>query len=319
MPLPAMQAPPAIVTPAPSAQEAEAALLEAFDYDSPLPAPPKLKGTAALSYRWLQAAATFDVALHPPANPFATGREKKEAEALRALLKTPKDQLASALKALPTRTSGTALALWRWGQIQVRKGVFDDSLRRHWEDRLIAAGPSMTKGFGLRHALCWALAEKDEARFSALRAAAGSDLEDMIKGFQVLFGLLGGPSPTLRLWDLPSLDYHDLRLDQLGATRIWIHPVEEGPLPELPNGTAWIIPSASGGLDDRDASLSEPLAAEGKAIAGRLQSAGRTAQFAPSQAAFTKLGLDWFPILIELDEKGNLHSIRMGDAALGRP
>jgi hypothetical protein len=314
-----MQAPPAIVTPAPSAQEAENALLETFDYDSPLPTPPKLKGMAGLAYQWLQAAATFDVAHDQPANPFATGRERKEAEALRALLQTPKDQLAPALKALPMRTSGTALALWRWGQIQVRTGVFDDSLRRIWEDRLIATGPAMTRGYGLRHALCWALTQKDEARFSALRTAAGSDMGDTIKGFQVLFGLLDGPSPTLRLWALPSLEYHDVRLDQLGANRLWIHPVEEGPLPEVPSGTAWIIPSASGGLDDRDASLSEPLAAEGKAIAARLQPAGRIAQFAPSRAEFTKLGLDWFPILIELDEKGNLRSIRMGDAAPSRP
>jgi len=319
MPLPALQTPPAIVAPSPQAQEAEAALLEAFDYDAPLPATPKLKGSAALAYRWLHAAASFNPARELPAIPFATGRERKEAEALRQLLKAPKTKLGAALRDLPMRTSGTALALWRWGQIQVRAGAFDTALRRAWEDRLVSAGPLLTRGYGLRHALCWALAEQDEARFSAVRSIAGSGQEDLLKGFQRLFGLLGGPSPDLRLWALPSLAYQDLRLDQLGALRIWICPADKEGLPDLPAGTAWIIPSASADLSERDASLSEGLQEEAAALAVRLLSAGRSAHLAPSRAAFEQLGLDWFPILITLDDKGNLRSIRMGDAAPDRP
>jgi hypothetical protein len=318
MPTPAMQTPPAIVTPSPSRQEAESALLEAFDWGRSLPPAPKLKGMAALEDQWLRAAATFDPAHDLPVNPFAGGQRRREAEALRRLLKTPKDQIASGLKALPMHESGTALALWRWGQVQVRTGFFDAGLRRIWEDHLLRTGPALTRGYALRHALCWALAEQDEARFSSIRSAVGDGSTDT-QGFQRLLGLLGGPSPVLRLWALPGLDYRDLRLDELGGSRVWICPVEDGPLPEIPAGTSWIIPSASGGLDEREASLPESLLSEGKSLAARLQPAGRSASFAPSQAAFERLGLVWFPILIELDAKGAIRSVRMGDAAPAKP
>ncbi|MDP1831309.1 MAG: hypothetical protein Q8K67_04570 [Geothrix sp.] len=318
MPLPSMQSPPAIVLPAPG-QEAEAALLDAFDWGLPLPSAPKLKGPAALEYQWLRAAAIYDPAHGLPASPFAAGRGRQEAEAFRRLLKAPKDRVTGALQTLPIRESGTALALWRWGQIQVRTGAFDAALRRTWEDRLLAAGPALTRGYALRHALCWALAGQDEARFAAVRSRANPEAEDTLKGFQRLFGLLGGPSPVLRLWTLPGLEYRDLRLDQLSAPRIWIRPAEEGPLPEIPAGTAWILPSASGSLDEREASLSGSPLIEGQALAARLQAAGRPAHFAPSRPAFERLGLAWFPILIELDGQGAIRSIRMGDAAPARP
>ena len=45
----------------------------------------------------------------------------------------------------------------------------------------------------------------------------------------------------------------------------------------------------------------------------------RPARFAASRPAFEKLGLLWFPILITLDGKGAIQSIRMGDAAPERP
>jgi hypothetical protein len=315
MPLPTLQTPPAIVAPASRSQEAEAALLEAFDWGRPLPPAPKLKGTAAVKYQWSRAAATFDPAQGLPVSPFATGQGRREAEAFRRLLQAPKDEIPGALKALPLRETGTALGLWRWGQLQVRTGAFDASLRRMWEDRLLTAGPALTRGYALRHALCWALAEQDEGRFAAVRMKANPEAEDTLKGFQRLFGLLGGPSPVLRLWSLPELDYRDLRLDQLGALRVWIRPAEDGPLPDIPAGTAWIIPSDSGSLDEREASLSEALLAEGQALAARLRTAGRSARFAPSRPAFERLGLAWFPILIELDAKGDIKAIRMGDAA----
>ncbi len=318
MPLPPPQIPPTIVSPAPTSQDAESALLEAYDWGRPLPPAPKLKGMEAVEYQWLRAAATFDPQ-GLPASPFATGRGRREAEALRHLLKAPKDQIGSALKALPIRESGTALALWRWGQVQVRNGYFDAKLREFWEDRLLGTGPVLTRGYALRHALCWALAEQDEARFSSLRFVANATSEDILKGVQRLFGLLGGPSPVLRLWALPALEYGDLRLDQLGGSRTWICPLEDRPLPEIPTGTSWIIPSASGGLDERDAILSGLLMNEGQALADRLRRAGRTAFFAPSRAAFENLGLTWFPILIELDSKGAIRAIRMGDAAPEKP
>jgi len=319
MPLPPQQPPPAIVSPAPSELDAESALLEAYDWERPLPAAPKLKGSRGLEYQWLRAAATFDPDHGLPANPFATGRGRSEAEALRRLFGTSADRTGAALKALPLHESGTALALWRWGQLQVRNGRFNATLRRSWEDRLLGAGPVLTRGYALRHALCWALAEGDEARLSGIRSAAGATAEETLKGFQRLFGLLGGPSPVLRLWTLPGLDYRDLRLDQLGGVRTWICPLEDGPFPELPTGTSWIIPSASASLGERDATLSEPLLKEGQALAERLRPIGRSAFFAPSRAAFESLGLAWFPILIELEGKGNIRAIRMGDAAPDRP
>jgi hypothetical protein len=319
MPLP-VQPPPALIERSPSArQEAETALLRAFDWGHPLPPAPKLGGAAALDHRWLRAAATFDPRHGLPVDPFGAGPDRREAEALRNLLKTPPDHLARALGALPLRHAGTALALWRWGQVRVRTGALPLALRQTWEDRLLASGPTLTRGYALRHALCWALAENDEARFATLRAGTHQKADETLHGFQRLFGLLGGPSPTLRLWRLPGLDYRDLPLDQLGAQRIWICPAEDGPLPDLPADTAWIIPSLSGTLGERDAALTgEPLP-EGQALSTRLQSHGRTAQFAPSRPAFEGLGLAWFPILIQLDAKGNIQSIRMGDAAPVRP
>ncbi|MBI1753671.1 MAG: hypothetical protein HY014_08845 [Acidobacteria bacterium] len=321
MPLPALQAPPAITAPDPASrdQEPEIALLEAFDWEKPLPALPKLKGAAALSYRWLRAAATFEPERGLPADPFAGGPDRQEAEALRRLLKTPKKQLPAALKDLPLRRAGTALALWRWGRLQARGGAFDAALRRLWEDRLLAAGPALTRGYGLRHALCWALAEQDEARLAALRPAPGADSESTFKDFQRLFGLIGGPSPVFRLWTLPGLDYQDLRLDQLGASRIWVCPALKDALPPLPAGTAWILPSETGYQDAADASLSAPLMDEGQALGQRLREAGRNAQFAPSRTAFEKVGLAWFPILITLNAKGDIQAIRMGDAAPEHP
>jgi len=310
--------PPAEVRPAPpTAAELQDRLLEAYDWGRPLPAAPK--GPGALAYRWLQAAATFDAQSALPANPYPAGAAHREAEALRALLKAPRVRLAARLAALPLRQTGTALALWRWGKAQVRDGHFPPAVRRAWEDRLLAAGPGLTRGYALRHALCWALAEQDEARFAWLKGRADEAAEPVVSRFQRLFGLLGGPSPILRLWTLPDLEYQDLRLDQLGAARVWILPAEEGPLPELPGDVAWIIPSLEAGLDDRNASIPTGLRAEAEALAARFRAAKRTARFVPSRVAFENLGMAWFPILVDLDARGNIKALRMGDAAPRKP
>lgn len=309
--------PPAEIRPAPpTAAELADRLLEAYDWGLPLPGAPK--GSVTPAFRWLQAAAAFDPQ-RGLANPFPPGPAHREAEALRALLKAPGQPQAGRLAALPLQQPGTALALWRWGKVQMREGRFTPDIRRTWEDRLLADGPALTRSYALRHALCWALADQDEARFAALKARADATADPVLAQFQRLFGLLDGPSPRLRLWTLPGQDYQDVRLDQLGARRIWICPDEEGPLPELPPGVAWIIPSLHAGLDDRSASLPEGLMAEVRPLASRLQAEGRTARYLPARTAFEDLGLAWFPILIELDGQGNLKAIRMGDAAPEKP
>ena len=310
--------PPAVQTLPIPHPDAEARLLEAYDWGHPLPKAPDLKGAAALRYRWLRAAATFPPG-SMPADPFPPGPDHQEAEALRALLSPAPQDVARGLAALPLRQPGTALALWRWGKRQVRRGVFGPDLRHAWEDRLLDAGPALTRSYALRHALCWALADHDEVRFATLKARTASWAAETSAGFQRLFGLLGSPSPTLRLWSLPGLGYQDLRLDQLGARRIWVFPAGPGALPPLPPGVAWIIPDGTGNQEARSADLAPGPRREGEALATRLKAAGRQAWFAPSREDMERLGLAWFPILITLDDRGNLKDIRMGDAAPEHP
>ena len=310
-----IQEPPRLLRSEPQAPPAaETDLLDAYDWGRPLPPAPGLKGQAALDLRWLRAAATFDPAAGPPESPYASGSAQKEAQALAALLKAPSEGRTAQLGALPLRRSGTALALWRWGQQQVRAGALPPALQHLWEDRLLSAGPPLVRGLALRHALCWALARKDEERLIRVRHLAGPD-SGVFKGVQSLFGLLGGPSPTLRFWSLPDLASEDRRLDELGARRIWICPDEEGDLPPLPPDTVWIVPSATGALGEREATLSGAPEEEAQALATRLRQTGRSAHFAASRLPMERLGLLWFPILIDLDAQGNLTSIRMGDAA----
>lgn len=310
--------PPAVVRPAPpTAAQLQDQALDAYDWGRPLPQAPE--GPGASAYRWLQAAATFDPQRELPADPFPAGGSRREAEALRALMKAPAHRLAAALAAQPLRQAGTALALWRWGKAQVREGRFTSRIRKAWEDHLLAKGPDLTRGYALRHALCWALADQDEARFTALKAQAGDSAAPILARFQRLFGLLGGPSPILRLWTLPGQEYQDLRFDQLGARRLWIRPADDGPLPDLPADVVWIVPSLEAGTDERSAQLPTGLAPEIQALSARLQAAGRTVRYVPSRAAFEALGLAWFPILIELDAQGNFRTVRMGDAAPRKP
>lgn len=314
IPLPA-QEPPRLLRSEPQAPPAaETELLDAYDWGRALPPAPALRGQAALDLRWLRAAATFDPATGTPDSPYPRGGAQKEARALAALLRGPAETRAARLGSLPLQRSGTALALWRWGQQQVRQGAFPPTLQHLWEDRLLSAGPPLVRGLALRHALCWALARKDEARLVQVRRLAGPD-SGVFKGVQSLFGLLGGPSPVFRLWSLPGFSAEDRRLDELGTRRLWVCPAEEGALPPLPPGTVWIVPSATGALDEREATLSGAPQEEAQALAARLRQAGRTAHFAASRQPLERLGLLWFPILIDLDAQGNLTSIRMGDAA----
>lgn len=271
---------------------------------------------ARASTRWLLAATTSKL----PVNPFPKGsRGHREAEALRALIAAPDSVRLALLDRLPMDLVGTQLALWRWGKALPQEGPEAKPLRVAWEDRLMAAEEAPTlRGNALRHALCHALAEGDEGRLGGLKDRYAAEAGPVLAGFQRLFSLLGGPSPDFRLWTLPELRYADLRLGDLGARRIWVCPASEG-LPEPSEATAWIVPAEEASTPDNETRLGAEDAREAKALADRLRSANRKAWFAPSRQAWEALGLAYFPILIELDARGAIQRIRMGDAAPKKP
>jgi len=316
---PALQAPAPKPKPlaAPTRQEAEDALLQAWDEGAPLPRPAvRPKDRAAVA--WLRA----NLARGPgklPTNPFPAGTaEAAEAQAWLAFLKAAGETQAAQLKELPLRLAGTQAGLWRWGQAATLAGRLAPAQRRIFEDRLASSPTPGLRSLGLRHALCFALAERDEARFAALRDTYAFIEGELIEPFQRLFSLLGGPSPRFRLHGLPGLQYQDLDLADLGGRRIWMMPAQAA-LPVLPEGVAWIIPSMQGAQSYREADLGPGAKAEAEAVAGRLQTANRRAWFAAGRDQFQGLGLQFFPILIELDPEGRIQAIRMGDAAPERP
>ena len=274
------------------------------------------------SLRWLRTAALSEI----PDNPFRKGTASYlEAEALLTLLKADRTQAEMLVPKLKLQEPGTSLALWRWAKRQEQAKPWSHATRRMWEDKLMAKRvPSMLNGYALRHALCWALAEKDETRFAELKAAWGQDAPSLFASFQGLFGWFDGISPELRLWKLPGLEYQDRRLDLLLAfdggksSRIWISP-EISSLPIMPAGTAWIVPSATGTQNSNDTGLIQNEQSAGTALSMSVAMARGQAYFAPSRADFEAVGLVFFPILIELDSTGAIKDIRMGDAAPPRP
>ena len=305
-------------------KEAVEQVMQDFDAEDPaLPVrDPAVPRTDRPSLRWLRSAALSEI----PANPFHKGTDSyAEAEALLTLVKADQAQAETLLPKLKIHEAGSALALWRWAKRQERVKPWIPATRRVWEDKLMGKGlPPMLNGYALRHALCWALAEKDEGRFAELKAAWGQDASDLFASFQGLFAWFGGISPSLRLWKVPGLEYQDRRLDLLVAfdgakpSRIWISP-EIGSLPKIPAYTALIIPSAAGIQDSSETVLAQVEQAAGNTISMNVAMAKGQAYFAPSRADFEALGLVFFPILIELDPNGAIKDIRMGDAAPPSP
>ena len=307
--------------------EAVEQVMQDFDADDPaLPLrDPAVSRENHPSLSWLRSAAKSDL----PDNPFRKGSHSfAEAEALLTLLKAPSPQaeaIESLLPQLKVQEPGTALALWRWAKRRERVKPWSPVLRRVWEDKLMAAGvPPMLNGYALRHGLCWALAEQDEARFAELKAAWGQDDPALFASFQGLFAWFGGLSPELRLWKLPGLDYQDQRLDLLlafdggKASRIWITP-EIGSWSKMPAHTALIVPSLTGTQDSKETRLRDLEQSAGATISMNVAMAKGLAYFAPSKADFESLGLVFFPIHLELDAKGAITEIRMGDAVLSSP
>ncbi|MBS1767084.1 MAG: hypothetical protein JST05_06750 [Acidobacteria bacterium] len=284
--------------------QAEASLLAALDSGLAPKGESGLAPKDRAAYQWLLSAATWQpgAAL---AIPFPRGAQAREAAAWSAFL--AKDE--GDPTALPLTLSGSRLLLWSWMRERDRHAPLPKATRAAVEDRLLEGGPDTLRGWALRHALCFAVAEKDLTRFTALKANRMDMAPDTFTSSQSLFALLDGPSPAFRLWRLPDLAYDDTPLGSLGARSVWICP----PGIPVPQGAAWIIPSATGGQNGREADLDPGMKAEARALLPELH--GRAAWFAASKETFESYGLQWFPILIELDEDGNLRSVKMGDAA----
>ncbi len=329
MPLPL---PPALPLPAPAAQgiygqapapkmpfhRAAIALLEAYDAGRSLPPVPALAKGDLPRYQWLRACATAKGG-HLPENPFPPGPAHLEAEAFRGLAKLPPAEAIARLAELKVKELGTWMGLWRWGKTHARTGAWDRAQRRVWEDRLLAGkGLDLVQGYALRHALCFALAEKDEARLGALRGVVPEEQEELYTVAQTLFGHLGQPLPPVRLWSLPGLRHEDRALGALGGNRVWIAPFERT-LPRIPPGCTWVVPTLGGMADPADATLDEVSITEAAPVITALEKARAAAWLAPSRADFERLGLVHFPIFLRFDAEGRLQEVRMGDAAPREP
>jgi hypothetical protein len=251
-------------------------------------------------------------------NPFPKGgKAHREAETLRAFLTAaPAEQLAR-FQALPLTQAGTQVALWRWGQSRTRRGELAPPLRGAWEDLLLKKGRALVvRGWTLRHAFCFALAEADENRLATLMEGFSEELPELTQQFQRAFALLGGPSPRFYLWSLPDLESMDLSLARLGP-HIHIAPLEPGTPPASPEA-AWIIPCIETNFPAKASILEGKSLEEANRIAEQTRALGRKAYLAPSREPFEAYSLVFFPIDIRLDPAGMIRSIRMGDAALAQ-
>ncbi len=320
-PPPALQAKAAAGRPAGpqlSFDQAAIALLEAYDAGRALPPTPALAARDRAPYLWLRACAEARPG-HPPANPFPPGPARAEADALRACWTLPPAEAVARLPKVGHTAPGSYLGLWRWGKAQVRAGALDRRQRRAWEDHLLAGhGLDLVQGYAFRHALCFALAEKDEARLTELRSLTPEDQDDLYALAQTTFGLLGQTLPSVRLWTLPGLRLADARLSDLGAPRVWVAPFE-GSLPRIPPGCAWVVPTLGGVAIPGDAQLDEVSTLEAAPILKALAGSSLTGHLAPSRRDFERLGLVHFPILLRFDTEGRLTEVRMGDAAPQEP
>nr|WP_320131594.1 hypothetical protein [uncultured Holophaga sp.] len=286
--------------------EASRILLEAYDQDHPLP---RLEVTRVdqPQLRWLRACASGI----RPMDPFRRGSASwREAEAIRALLQAP--PALESLHAVPLDLTGSRMAFWRWGQALVRHKAMSREQRRAWEDRLMDGPADLLRTYGLRHALCFALAEGDLDRFQAIQARTLPEDQDFLALFQGAFPLIGGPCPALRLWTLPGLEAVEQPLPELAPKGAWIAPLAVFPTPP-PEGWLWIIPTRSGHQPHEEWELDGPSREEGVALARQLK--GRKAFLAPSGQELESLVPSLFPIRLDFGDDGTLKAITLGDAA----
>ena len=269
---------------------------------------PKVVPASAKSLDWLLRSTAEGVVR----NPFPPGHPSfQEAAKLLTIVK----QSEKVPAAVSLREPGSQLAYWKWGAGLVRRNAWQATTRRAWEDQLLAISLlPLVREYALRHALCFALAEGDEARFATLKAAHGAEAPEMFRPFQAAMALLGAPAPALRLWTLPDLAPVDVPLARRGLSRIWISQAPDGTLPALPGDMLWVIPSREGQAPNDVDTLDEATRREARALAARLP-AGSPPFLAPSRAALDRVGLVFFPVLVDLDSTGRVSRIVMGDAA----
>ena len=298
--------------------EAEAQYLQAWDLrvGNEAIAVPFVVRKDQPSMRWLTAAASQDL----PVNPFPrNGQNWREAESLRHFLQAPPERWAADLDTLPLTLNGSYLALWRWGQPRVRDGRMDKPLRLQWEDRLLGGnGPGMVRDSALRHALCFALAEADGARFSQLKNHLEEGFPELFPQFQNAFSLLGAPAPVVHLWLLPGMESVDLSLGKLGGAKVRLESDPGEGLPVLPADTVWVVPTREGSQPAASSYLEGSSLAEANQLVPRLEAAKCKAYLAPVRSVFETYALMYFPLQIELDADGLVLRIRMGDAALAK-
>lgn len=297
--------------------EAHDQVLEAFDQDPSLRTLPPihLQAKDRPAQAWLLAA----LKERRPRIPFRKGTQAhREALELQGLMDAPHPERALRLKTLTLNQVGTQAALWRWGQDLEQKGEMSPALRHQWEDRLLHKQCAMViRGWAMRHAFSFALAEANEMRFDVLKTACAQEVPDLVQQFQRAFALLGGPPPHIYLWSLPGLEPLDQPLGRLGSC-LRISPLEPGTAPP-PEGCAWIVPAMQSNLSTHLSTLEGPSLEEARRIAEGIQSLGRKAYLAPSREPFMDCALVFFPIEIRLDTEGLIRSIRMGDAAQAKP
>jgi hypothetical protein len=309
--LPPKQDPPAIQAPDKTPQTLESLeyqILEAFDYGVTLrqPSLPLNRASDQAKLQWLHSAAYLSApisAFHPDTP------EKAEADEVIEFLEAKRPPSEQSLGKLSLKLTGSQMALWRFGQAAARKGDWNPSARRQWEDRLLERHVHpIIRGFALRHALCWALAEKDEERLAELKGSkASEDMPEIFVLFQKAFSAIGGPLSMLRLWASDFLESQGGI--QAGGTA-WICP--DANFPPLDKASIWIVP------------LLEPQGAENpehpiwRGRAEKMLEAPLFANyrvfFAPYQRDLDLLGIAFFPALISLNEKGDIAKIQMGDA-----
>lgn len=286
---------------------AEAILLEAWDDARTLPTCTVAKADRP-SLAWLEG----NLRGSAPSNPFKAGRrEFREAEAMRTFLGQ-----GGPVNGLSLRLLGSQAALWRWGATRARAGAWAVPERQAWEDRLTAPDVHfLFREYALRHALCFALAEQDEARFTELRERWGDQVSGLFPSFQRAFALLGAPLPVLRVFGMPDLRPQD---ESLGTRyrhlRIEGLP-KEGALAALPKDQAWLLPTQRGTLPLDEADLDPESLQEAQALKAHLPADATGYYLAPCRDSLETHALVLFPVLVDLDEAGRVTKIQMGDAA----